>query len=77
MKLRKSTLFLLLLCLPLALYAKPKTIRQQMEWLHRTRKINFVYDSSLKLDVPYRGPSVKGASIHQALESIFRDGHRI
>ena len=23
------------------------TIRQQMDWLHRIRKINFVYDSSL------------------------------
>jgi hypothetical protein len=72
MKLRKSTLFLLLLLLPLALYAKPKTIRQQMEWLHQTRKINFVYDSSLKLDIPYLGPSIKGTSIHHALELIFK-----
>ena len=27
------------------------TIRQQMDWLHRTRKINFVYDSSLDGDL--------------------------
>ena len=27
------------------------TIRQQMDWLHRIRKINFVYDSSLDGDL--------------------------
>ena len=31
------------------------TIRQQMGWLHRIRKINFVYDSSLdgELNIKY------------------------
>lgn len=43
-----------------------------MEWLHRTKKVNFIYDSSLKLDFPYQGPSIKDISLHQALKAMFK-----
>ena len=37
------------------------TIRQQMDWLHRIRRINFVYDSSLDgdLNIKYHGPDIQ------------------
>ena len=35
------------------------TLLQQMEWLHQAKKINFVYDSSLKVDIPYTGPDIR------------------
>jgi len=70
MKLRKCVL-LFLLFVSLVTVAKSKTIRQQIEWLRNERKINFVYDSSLPLDRPYRGKSLQKMTIPQALQSLF------
>ena len=41
MKLRKCVLLFFLLCVALVITAKPKTIRQQIEWLRNERKINY------------------------------------
>lgn len=49
------------------------TIRQQIDWLQRTRKVNFVYDSSLQLNKVYKGPSLSGLSTHKALKTLFKD----
>ena len=47
--------------LEMAVEAQASTpIRQQMDWLHRTKNVNFVYDSSLDVDVKYQGPSLQG-----------------
>ena len=35
------------------------TLKSQMEVLHKHFGINFVYDSSLDLDIPYRGEPMK------------------
>ncbi len=47
------------------------TIRQQMEWLHQTKKINFVYDSSIPVDSKYVGPDLKRLSVKKALKALF------
>ena len=47
------------------------TIRQQMEWLHKTRKVNFTFDASLPVDKPYRGPSIKRLPTDKALSTLF------
>ena len=47
------------------------TIRQQMEWLHKTKKVNFTFDASLPVDRAYRGPSLKGLPLDKALSTLF------
>ena len=53
------------------------TIRQQMDWLHRIRKINFVYDSSLdgELNIKYHGPNIQHLSVKKALKALFEKTH--
>lgn len=48
---------ILLILLPLVVRGKDHTttIRQQMEWLHRTQKVNFTYDTSLPVGNTYQG----------------------
>ena len=47
------------------------TIKQQMERLHETAGVNFVYDASLNVRQPYRGPELKGLSLSKALKTLF------
>ena len=35
------------------------TLKSQMEVIHQTFGVNFIYDSSIDLDIPYNGPSMK------------------
>ena len=53
------------------------TIRQQMDWLHRIRKINFVYDSSLdgELNIKYNGPDIQHLPVKKALKALFEQTH--
>lgn len=69
-------LLALLMLLP-ALWAtattgKPApTVKQQMEWLHRERELNFVYDARLNVNRPYRGPRIDRMTVEQALQTLF------
>ena len=57
------------------------TLKSQMEVLHKHFGINFVYDSSLDLDIPYRGDPMKALagrsdgreSLESCLQSLFKD----
>ena len=50
------------------------TLRQGMEYLHSRFDVNFVYDSSLDLDLPYRGQSLKNAgTLEESLTKLFKD----
>lgn len=50
------------------------TLRQGMEYLHLRFDVNFVYDSSLNLDVPYKGQSLKSAgTLEESLTRLFKD----
>ena len=53
------------------------TIRQQMDWLHRIRRINFVYDSSLDgdLNIKYHGPDIQHLPVKKALKALFEQTH--
>ena len=48
------------------------TIRQQMDWLHKTQNVNFVYDATLDVGQPYTGPSLAGMPFRQALKTLFQ-----
>ena len=64
-----SILVLQVICLS-AQNAQP-SLHQQMEWLRQTKKINFVYDSSLKVDIPYAGPDIRKMPVKKALKTLF------
>lgn len=57
------------------------TLKSQMEVLHKHFGINFVYDSSLDLYIPYRGEPMKALagrsdgrdSLESCLQSLFKD----
>lgn len=63
----------ILIMLPVTVGAKSRqtTIRQQMEWLHKTKKVNFTYDASLPVGNAYSGPSLKGMPLDKALSTLF------
>ena len=63
----------ILIMLPVTAGAKSRqtTIRQQMEWLHKTKKVNFTYDASLPVGNAYSGPSLKGMPLDKALSTLF------
>lgn len=46
------------------LQADASSYKEQMQWLHDRFEVNFIYDSSLDLSLPYEGPSMM--SIEQA-----------
>lgn len=48
-----------------------KTLKEMMDWLHETRKVNFVYDSSLNVSREYNGPSLEKLSTRKALKQLF------
>ncbi len=63
-------------CLEMAVEAQASTtIRQQMEWLHQVKKVNFVYDSSLNLDGKYEGADIRLMSVKKALKALFEKTH--
>ena len=66
-------LLLLFVVVPAAARPKgdPTTIKQQMEWLHKTKKINFTYDASLPVGQVYHGPSLKHLPLDKALSTLF------
>lgn len=75
MKVNQALIALLILVLQVtSLSAKvdATTLLQQMEWLHQAKKINFVYDASLKVDVPYEGPDIQKMPVKKALKTLFQ-----
>lgn len=48
-----------------------KTLKEMMDWLHETRKVNFVYDSTLDVAREYQGPSLDNVSTRKALRLLF------
>ena len=71
MRIRKCTLALLLLVAVLAQAQTLSTIRQQMDWLHEERGVNFVYNSAINVGQAYTGPELKDLSLPKALKTLF------
>lgn len=64
----------LMLMLVLAVGAKAQngtTVKQQMDYIHATHGVDFVYDSDLELGLPYRGTAIKGLKLKDALNAVF------
>lgn len=48
------------------------TIKEQLEVIKKEHSVKFVYDASLKLDMPYTGRSLHGLTLEQGLKELFR-----
>ena len=47
------------------------TLRHQMDWLHQRQNVNFVYDATINIGQPYKGPSLNGLALSKALRTLF------
>src|SRR3712207_6591246 len=47
------------------------TIKEQMEIIKKEHSVKFVYDASLKLDMPYSGKPLHGLTLEQSLKELF------
>ena len=67
--LKMKQLFIILfplLFISLNISAKSKvTVKNQMEYIQQEKKVNFIYDGSLNLDIIYEGPSLKEMSLNE------------
>lgn len=68
---RKITTLFFYLLFPLALVAQQRTIRQEMQQLHRRQKVNFVYDAALDVSRHYEGPTLDKLKLDDALRHLF------
>lgn len=70
----KLMIFILFACTYLPLNAQTKTVstvREQMELVQKLHHVNFVYDSSLNLDIIYQGRSILNLSLEASLQELF------
>ena len=61
--------------------SEPATLKSQMEKIDEAYGVNFIYDSSIDLDVPYKGTSIKSMidrhprpdreSLEECLKTLF------
>ncbi len=69
---RKALLLALLLTTAVpTLWAQQTTLREEMERLHKGRKVNFAYDAKLAVDQPYKGPRISSQPLDEALKLLF------
>lgn len=65
-------LFIVFFCFPIQAQIKPSvTIKEQMELVHKLHHVNFVYDSSLNVDIPYQGKPLRELDLQQSLRELF------
>lgn len=70
----KLMIFILFACTYLPLNAQTKTVstvREQMELVQKLHHVNFVYDSSLNLDIIYQGRSILKLNLEASLQELF------
>lgn len=70
----KLMIILLVACAYLPLNAQTKmvsTVREQMELIQKLHHVNFVYDSSLNLDIIYQGRSLLSVNLEVSLQELF------
>lgn len=66
-------LFIACIYFPVQAQVKPlDTIKEQMGFVHRVHQINFIYDSSLDINLPYYGKPLQGLNLEQSLQELFR-----
>lgn len=52
--------------------AQGRTVKDEMLHMQQTRKVSFVYDASLKTNIPYKGISLDKLSLKKALNTLFQ-----
>ena len=70
----KLMILILFACTYLPLNAQTKTVstvREQMELVQKLHHVNFVYDSSLNLDIIYQGRSIINLNLEASLQELF------
>ncbi len=72
MNIKTVLLIVSILLLPLSMEGQARTIKSEMERLHKARNINFVYDASIPTDKPYNGPVLTNMSTDKALATLFK-----
>ena len=69
----RPLLLILLLLTSLVAEAKPPTtVKQQMDYLHKTHHMNFVYDADIDVERSYYGPNISGMKLTDALRNVFQ-----
>ncbi len=48
------------------------SLQKQMEWLHATHHVDFVYDAAIDVKQPYHGPTLRGLTLEKALATLFQ-----
>ena len=67
-----SLLFLAFLVDASSLYAQHRvTVEDMMEQVKQVYPVSFVYDASIRLDIPYTGKKPDMVSLESALETLF------
>lgn len=61
------------LYLPAWAQYETRTIKNEMEQVHKHHLVNFIYDSSLKIDVPCWGQSLQKLDLKQSLKELFKN----
>lgn len=41
------------------------SLQKQMEWLHATHHVDFVYDAAIDVKQPYHGPTLRGLTLEK------------
>ena len=67
-----KSILIVLLCM-FSSFAYSQTIGQEIKKLQKEKKIFVIYDSSIRLDAPYHGPSLKNMPVEKALDKLFRN----
>ncbi|MCI1550046.1 MAG: carboxypeptidase-like regulatory domain-containing protein, partial [Prevotella sp.] len=67
-----KSILIVLLCM-FSSFAYGQTIGQEIKKLQKEKKIFVIYDSSIRLDTPYHGPSLKNMPVGKALDKLFRN----
>lgn len=68
-------IFIVMIATYLPLQAQNKaasTIKEQMEFVHKIHKVNFIYDSSLNLNLTYEGKPLRGLNLELSLRELFK-----
>lgn len=72
----KGVMILILLAVA---YAQPSsaqiysTIGHQMELIQKEKGVHFIYNTDVRIEMPYRGAPLHGRPLHECLELLFRD----
>lgn len=65
-------LFIACICFPLQAQVRHlSTVKEQMELVRKLHRINFIYDSSLNVDIPYHGKPLQGLGLELSLQELF------